>query len=261
MELRCTKQNTSGSKYSYSRLALLINIFNFGLAKNLFFYSISGDLMSLINTLKGKGLIISTALIIVILLLEIFFRDDLFSASLNFIVTLQTNMPTFTRYIFHIAAGLADPDVILPVYLLILSLQVNKFFLIKLGLYICFIGYFLSVIKTVYGNPRPYWIRPYIDTLPGYLPPVGIQPYEKYAEYGNPSGHSFFVVALYGYLFYIFTINHQKKVMHKDNGLRTPLVDEEAMGPIVRDKNVNLPAEEAAGLTCKFLFPSNFYLK
>jgi membrane-associated phospholipid phosphatase len=209
--------------------------------------------MSLRNTLKGKGLIISTTIIIAILLLEIFFRDDLFSASLSFIVTLQTNLPSFTRYIFNIASGLGDPDIILPVYLLILALQVNKYFLVKLGLYICFIGYFLSVIKTVYGNPRPYWIRPYIPGLPGYVP-VGIQPYEKYAEYGNPSGHSMFVVALYGYLFYIFTMNHQKKVMHKDDGLRAPLMDEEAPGPAVREKNVNLPAEEAAGLTCKLSF-------
>lgn len=207
--------------------------------------------MSRLKFLKeNKGLFIAIVLVISALILEQIFRDDLFNASLKYIVTLQTKLPAFTKYIFHIASGCADPDIILPVFLFVMALQVNKFFLVKLGLYISFIGYFLSVIKTIYGNPRPYWLRPYEDQ-DGNSISNGIKPFEKYAEYGNPSGHAFFSVALYGYLFYLMTVNHRKKVEARRNHLMQPLRDEESNGNTVEVKNVNLPAEQAAGFTCK----------
>ncbi len=205
---------------------------------------------------RNKSFIISSSLVLTILIIEIIFRDDFIAASLDVIVALQTKLPDFSKYIFHAAAGLADPDIILGIYLLVLAMQINKFFLVKLGLYIAFIGYFLSVTKTIYGNPRPYWLRPYIEGLPGYEAP-GIHPFEKYAEYGNPSGHAFFSVAFYGYLFYIFTVDHRKKKEQERNPvLKERLLAEEGDEEMVQDKNVNLPAEEAAGFTCK----ENFYL-
>jgi len=200
---------------------------------------------------RNKSIIISSSLVLSIMIIEIIFRDDFIAASLDVIVSMQTKLPSFSKYIFHAAAGLADPDIILGIYLLVLALQINKYFLVKLGLYIAFIGYFLSVTKTIYGNPRPYWLRPYIEGLPGYEAP-GIRPFEKYAEYGNPSGHAFFSVAFYGYLFYIFTVDHRKKKEREhDQATREPLLDEEQNGEIVEDKNVNLPAEEAAGFTSR----------
>ena len=199
------------------------------------------------------------------MILEIIFRDDLMHASFDIIISLQTNLPAFSKYIFHAAAGLAVPDIILGIYLLVLAMQINKFFLVKLGLYIAFIGYFLSVTKTIYGNPRPYWLRPYVEGLPGYEAP-GIRPFEKYSEYGNPSGHAFFSVAFYGYLFYIFTVDHrrkreQEKNREYNNNPREPLLEDEEGNAddveIVQEKNVNLPAEEAAGFTCKNLIFRN----
>jgi len=206
--------------------------------------------------LKNKGLLISSVFILTILILEVIFRDTLVDFSIEIIIHLQTKLPNFMRYIFHTVAGLADPDIILPVYLLSLSLQVNKFFLVKVGIYISSIGYFLSVVKTIYANPRPYWIRPYMEDLPGYIPP-GIQPFEKYAEYGNPSGHAFFSIAFYGYLFYVFIKNQQKKQLKASaNRSQERLIDEENPEIMTQEKNINMPAEETVGFSgTKTTFP------
>ena len=201
-----------------------------------------------------RGFIIATLLLLAILIVEIFVRQALFDTSIRIIITIQNQVPRPFRYFFHAAAGLGDPDIILPVYLLILALQVNKFFLIKLGLYISFIGYFLSVMKTSYASPRPYWASPCNDTC--QVTDFGdfVIPFEKYAEYGNPSGHSFFTLALYGYLFYLFTIQQHKKGVSSTHDLAVPLrTDIENIDANVEEKNINMPAEEAAGMGCKFL--------
>ena len=79
------------------------------------------------------------------------------------------NYPQVAIMYSALLQSLSDPDIILGVFLLTLSLQVNKFFLVKIGVYVSFIGYFLSIMKTIYASPRPYWVRPINATLPGYV--------------------------------------------------------------------------------------------
>src|SRR5688572_25116556 len=110
---------------------------------------------------SGKEFIISSGLTLSIFVLEIIFRDVLFTASLGVIVFLQAELPSFTNIIFHIAAGFGDPYVIVLAYFLILSFPLNKFFLVKLGIYLSFIAYLLSILKALYENPRPYWVKPF----------------------------------------------------------------------------------------------------
>lgn len=196
-------------------------------------------------------LVIISVLIMLIVILDVFFREELFVNSLDMIVYLQVELPSFAKIVFLVVTALGDPNVILPIYFIVLACQINKYFLVKLGIFICFIAYFLSLIKLIYQSPRPYWIRPYIEGLPGHVP-NGIRPMQRYAEFGNPSGHVFFVVSFFGYLFYLFVVNHHKKAFWSKRGVQRHLWDEEPLEHIpILEKNVNLPAEESAGLSCK----------
>ena len=95
------------------------------------------------------------------------------------------------------------PSLLVPLLLILYASDAKKFLTLKLTIYLCFVGYTISVIKAIYRNPRPYWVYPYNSDLPNYVAP-GIKPMEHYAEYGNPSGHAFLVTAFYGYLYYVF---------------------------------------------------------
>ena len=146
------------------------------------------------------------------MILEIIFRDYLFyDLSRDIITSLQA---TFSDkafpYFFRFMSFFGTPSLLIPLFLIIFAAEIKKFLAIKLTLYICFVGYVVSITKAIYGSPRPYWVYPNDPSLPNYSEP-GIIPYEHYAEYGHPSGHSFLVTSFYGYLYYVFLYKIPKK--------------------------------------------------
>mmetsp|Transcript_35023 Transcript_35023/g.31560 ORF Transcript_35023/g.31560 Transcript_35023/m.31560 type:complete len:162 (+) Transcript_35023:30-515(+) len=141
---------------------------------------------------KRRSLILTTCLVIFFLVNEIIFRDIMFSSSLTFIENLQETCNSdgcfyefMAKYVFSIAG---DPAVIGPLFLIFLLADINKFFIVKFALYALTMVYILSILKALYGDPRPYWVD------------QKIIPYETYAEYGNPSGHALISMGLYAYL-------------------------------------------------------------
>ena len=67
------------------------------------------------------------------------------------------------------------------VFLLIVAMVTakNKIKVFNFFSYACLMVFVVMCLKSVFMDPRPYMINP------------NITPLEKYAEYGNPSGHVF----------------------------------------------------------------------
>jgi len=153
---------------------------------------------------RQRMLLIYSGLTAAIILLEISFRDQIYSTSAEFAMYLQQNFPqTPVVWFFKFMSFFGTPSLLVPLLLILFASEAKKFLTMKVTIYLCFVGYTISVIKSIYRNPRPYWIYPSNPSLPGYVAP-GIIPMEHYAEYGNPSGHAFLVTAFYGYLYYVF---------------------------------------------------------
>ena len=155
-------------------------------------------------------LLVFSGFTLTIMLIEIFFRPQLFAFSGTLIIYLQQSFPsTGAQWFFKLISVLGTPSLLVPLFLITVASEAKKFLSIKMTIYICCVGYFVSILKSIYANPRPYWIYPNREDLPNYTSP-GIIPFEKYAEYGNPSGHSFLVTSFYGYLYYVFLYKKPK---------------------------------------------------
>lgn len=161
---------------------------------------------------RQKMLLRYTSITLIVIILEIIFRDYLFlTLSRDIITSLQS---TFSDkafpYFFRFISFFGTPSLLVPLFLIIFAAEIKKYLAIKLTLYICFVGYVVSILKSIYSCPRPYWVFPSDPSLPNYSAP-GIIPYESYAEFGHPSGHSFLVTSFYGYLYYVFLYKIAKK--------------------------------------------------
>jgi len=104
----------------------------------------------------------------------------------------------------------------------------------------------VSILKSIYKNPRPYWIWPTDPAFSNYVAP-GIIPFESYAEYGNPSGHAFLVTAFYGYLYYVFLykkaqdfpgIGHEERTMSLSHQLKPMNFTEQEQGIESKDAEI-----------------------
>jgi membrane-associated phospholipid phosphatase len=169
---------------------------------------------------RRKYLVFATLLLIFLGVNEAYFRDTIFNFSVDFIQTLQTELDTAVfRYPFQIISAFANPIFIIVVFVILFILPTDKVLLVKLSMYVIFMGYILAIIKTLYGDPRPYWVSPDDSDLPNYSAP-GIKPLETYAEYGNPSGHLFFTMAFYGYLYYLYIRANPERGAVNENLLR-----------------------------------------
>jgi len=169
------------------------------------------DMMSIQDQEKRKQMLqVYSIMILIIMFLEIFFREFLFDLSGAFIIYLQETFPgKGFQWFFLFISGFGTPRLLVPLLLILFASEAKKFLTMKLTIYLCFVGYMVSVLKLTYKNPRPYWVWPNDPTLPNYVAP-GIVPLESYAEYGNPSGHAFLVTSFYGYLYYVFLYKKAK---------------------------------------------------
>jgi len=89
---------------------------------------------------KHNEVIFISLLTILSLILDVFFREDLFISILDMIVYLQVKLPSFAQYVFRIVSTLGDARLIMLIYFIVLACQINKFFFVKLGLFMCFIA-------------------------------------------------------------------------------------------------------------------------
>jgi hypothetical protein len=74
--------------------------------------------------------------------------------------------------------------------------------------YTSFMTYFMMVLKSVFHDPRPYFTN------------ENIIPMQKYAEYGNPSGHVLLGYVVVSFIFDEFVYAHPfwTECQHKSKG-------------------------------------------
>ena len=107
------------------------------------------------------------------------------SFSLNIIMLIWTN--------------LVNPEA--NVFLLIVAMVTakNKIKVFNFFSYACLMVFVVMCLKSVFMDPRPYMINPKIIPL------------EKYAEYGNPSGHVFMGYIVMSYVLENFLYCQRKQ--------------------------------------------------
>lgn len=71
-----------------------------------------------------------------------------------------------------------NPELIAVVLIISSIIVKNKLRSINFIFFAIIATYIIALLKSIYHCPRPYWVN------------RNIIPLEKYAEYGNPSGHA-----------------------------------------------------------------------
>ena len=120
--------------------------------------------------------------LILIIIIEIFYRDPLFNKSLEIIPNLQSNQSV--KGFWEVITTLGSEKVLIPFFLIFF----NWYSLSKSYLYLTILilsVYFDNVLKIIYSNPRPFWVS------------LTISKYNCEGGYGNPSGHAFSSSCLY----------------------------------------------------------------
>jgi len=145
-------------------------------------------------------------LFLLCVILDIFFKDDLFNDSNDFTISIQKSSNTAFDIIFLFFCNLMNPITISLLSIIYYSLSKKKIQALVFLIAQILITYINSLIKMVYHDPRPYWIDSKIIAK------------ECYLEYGNPSGHSLMATFIIGTLWYeIYLLLHKKKVDDKKN--------------------------------------------
>ena len=126
---------------------------------------------------------------------ECFFRDSFEAYSDEICIQDQKHYSNtwfkFLSFMTNMGYGLPISIIVL-FYFEVSKNKINAIFLILLTTYI---NYFLSIIKMLYHQPRPYMRNPEIQPL-----------FKCGEEWGDPSGH-----ALSGFLFYFIVFNSLRK--------------------------------------------------
>lgn len=136
---------------------------------------------------KLKIFLISTLLIIVYIISDIFFKESAFEDSNNFVIHLQSTLSSyFFEVFFKIFCDILNPMIAATLLTLYYALTLQKIKTLSFILYFILITYFCSIVKIIYHDPRPYWTN------------HEVQAFECYSEFGNPSGHSMLSILLCG---------------------------------------------------------------
>jgi membrane-associated phospholipid phosphatase len=170
--------------------------------------------MSFIQPHKRQAIVIGTVVYLAYIVFNSLIQDYLFELTKTFIPLIQNYLdhPFFQNY-FYITAQLGNGKfvaVALGIYLVISSDKFNAF---KLIFFVTSAAYIMSVMKSMFAAPRPYFEEPKIIA------------YEPYTEYGNPSGHCFVCIFSYGYLFYRYVMYQDSQNEDNNVEMRTNLAD------------------------------------
>ena len=128
--------------------------------------------------------LLSLLTLLFILMLESFYRDSLFNSSLDFISNVQQGASSGGIFIMEhysdigVAAGVAIP----PIWLyFVLWKRIHALYYLMLITSLLFLS---NVSKLWYNDPRPFWVREDVQAL------------ACSTQYGNPSAHSMFSMAI-----------------------------------------------------------------
>ena len=145
--------------------------------------------------IKKKCLLILIFYFILMIVLELFYRNSLFKYSLNYIVTIQQKYTekTFLYKYIKIMEKIFDQTITLLITIfLCIFFSIKDSFIFQYTFSMS--AYFNSAIKLIYMNKRPFWENNEII-------------YDKCsAGFGNPSGHSARSTMIY-LSFYFFLTN------------------------------------------------------
>ena len=119
-------------------------------------------------------------LLSITLLLNLFFRSQLYNHSLLLTITLQRSFlasPTFTS-LCNLLLTLSDPRLIGLIFLLSSLLFKNKPYILSLLLYFFFCIHTSIILKMLFKDPRPFWTSSVVKNLSDSC----------HLDYGNPYG-------------------------------------------------------------------------
>ena len=141
------------------------------------------------------------------IVLDIYFKDELFTDSLSYTISIQKNSNKTLDIIFLFFCNLVNPVTVSLLSIIYYSFSKKKIQALVFLIAQILISYMNSLIKMAYHDPRPYWVNSQIVAK------------ECYLEYGNPSGHSLMATFIIGTLWYeIYLRVHATKNETKKEG-------------------------------------------
>ena len=141
--------------------------------------------MDILKSKKAIKLGLIVVYFVISITVEIFYNQPLFEYSLTYEQTFQKNVPQWIQDYFKFITGFGTEKYIVPVIVVvIIFVPLSKVLAICLSLFTCL--YLDNVLKLIYHDPRPYWVKP------------GLQD-GKHCDlgFGNPSGHSYVSTGTY----------------------------------------------------------------
>ena len=142
--------------------------------------------------------IVLLSALLILIIVEIIYKDALFKYSLTYEQNLQSSLSKFSIKLFEIISLTGDG-----IFIAIGLIFIFCYFTLIKTIFICsgliFIVYLHDLMKLIYSDPRPFWISTIL--------------FQDKCEtsYGNPSGHSFVSFFIYlSFSYYLCQINKIK---------------------------------------------------
>lgn len=156
---------------------------------------------------KKEKIIITSSVLVVVIISEIFFRQPLFDTSVKFISSIHESYTNEKSALYGFSKFLSflPKEVLMALSLLIVYNFCNilKTFVLVLSLYLSI--FIVCFLKIIYQSPRPVWVSDKIMNL------------SCEGGFGNPSGHSYSAF-LFFLTIYEISIN-QNNFFNRDDNL------------------------------------------
>lgn len=125
------------------------------------------------------------------LLFNSLYSQALYDLGVALILQMQKYSTPALDWFFIAFTVFVDPlfiSAICCLYLLLAKHRLNAFITV---IFVLFNTYFLTISKSFYSAPRPYWTHQKVRNIGYYCP----------KDYGNPSGHAEFVAVIALFIF------------------------------------------------------------
>ena len=150
-----------------------------------------------------KIVILFTALAFPInLIANYFYSNQLYALGVEMILQMQKHSNPLLDYFFIFFTILVDPLLIISGCCLFLLIMKRKLTAFVTVIFILFNTYFLTISKSFYAAPRPYWTHHDVRNIGYYCP----------KDYGNPSGHAEFAAVLACVFLFEFVDTKKQKI-------------------------------------------------
>lgn len=129
------------------------------------------------------GLLISA---VILLIINYTFRQSLYWLGIQMIRSMQSENSSFGRGFFQLVTMISQPLVIMVLVVIIMFGEVKKKHSFNVVMFLLFNIYLITLLKSFYSDPRPFWSTSDVKSLANYCP----------SQFGNPSGHSWFATVI-----------------------------------------------------------------